>query len=98
VRFGSLFSLIYLVVGVLVAAGVLGSTDYFADVNGLLGILEVILVILLWPLVLLGVDINLGGGVDVDLDVGDDGSAGGGEGGGGKEGDVGNSGGGGKGK
>lgn len=85
---GGLFSTIYIVVGVLVGVGVIGGTNHFADVEGLLGILEAILVVLIWPLVLFGVDINLGGG-DLNVNVeseggGSEGGNGGGGGGGGK--------------
>jgi len=67
-RFG-LFFLVYIVVGLLVAGGVIGNEDsYFSSLNNLEEIIEMVLAVLLWPLVLLGVDIN----------IGDDGSGGGG--------------------
>jgi hypothetical protein len=67
-RFG-LFFLIYVVVGLLVAGGIIGNEDsYFSGLDNLEEIIEMVLAVLLWPLVLLGVDINLG----------DDGSGGGG--------------------
>jgi hypothetical protein len=52
-----IITLIYLVVGVLVAA----SKDYFGDVSGIFDLVNILLAILLWPLVLLGVDFDLGG-------------------------------------
>jgi len=62
VRFGALF-LVYIVVGLLVAGGVLGDErNYFSDIDNLEEIVEMLLAILLWPLVLLDVAINLGDG------------------------------------
>lgn len=61
-RFG-LFLVIYVAVGVLVAAGVLGDEgNYFSELGNLEGIVEMLLAVLLWPLVLLDVNINIGGG------------------------------------
>jgi hypothetical protein len=45
----------YLVIGVLVAA----AKDYLGDIGGLSEIVNLLLAIVLWPLVLLGVDFNL---------------------------------------
>jgi len=62
-RFGLIF-LLYLVVGVLVAAGILGSEgNYFSGLSSLEEIAEMVLAVLLWPLLLLDVigDINIGG-------------------------------------
>ena len=53
-RIGSL-GLIYLVIGIIVAA----THDYFDRVGSVLRIIEALLAVLLWPLVLLGIDINL---------------------------------------
>jgi len=62
VRFGALF-LVYIVVGLLVAGGVLGDErNYFSDIDNLEEIVEMLLAILLWPLVLLDVAVNLGEG------------------------------------
>lgn len=47
--------LVYLAIGVAVAA----SKDYLGDVGSIGDILNLLLAILLWPLVLLGVDFNL---------------------------------------
>ena len=52
-----IITLIYLVVGVIVAA----SKDYFGDVSGVFDLVNILLAIVLWPLVLLGVDFDLGG-------------------------------------
>lgn len=52
-----IITLIYLVVGVLVAA----AKDYFGDVSGLFDLVNILLAIVLWPLVLLGVEFDLGG-------------------------------------
>jgi len=74
------FLLLYLVVGVLVAAGILGSEDsYFSGLSNLEEFVEMVLAVLLWPLVLLDVNINIG-----DINIG-----GGDSGGGGSEGAVG---------
>ncbi len=53
-RIGPL-GLLYLVIGVIVAA----INDYFDNVGSVIRILEAFLAVLLWPLVLVGVDINL---------------------------------------
>ena len=52
-----IITVIYLVVGVLVAA----TKDYFGGVDGVFDLVNILLAIVLWPLVLLGVDFNLGG-------------------------------------
>jgi hypothetical protein len=51
----NLIWIVYLIVGVVVAAG----DDYFKDVDKLVEVLEAALAVLLWPLLLFGVDINL---------------------------------------
>jgi hypothetical protein len=61
--------LAYLVIGVIVAA----AKDYLGDVGSLGDIINLILAIVLWPLVLVGVDFN--------LKIGDDGNGNGGGGG-----------------
>jgi len=66
-----LFFLLYLVVGVLVAAGIIGSEgSYFSGLSNLEEIAEMVLAILLWPLVLLDVNINIG---DINIGGGDSG-------------------------
>ena len=57
----SLFVIAYLVVGVLVAAGVIGNDNYFNHLNTLKELADAALAVLLWPLVLLGVNFNIGG-------------------------------------
>src|ERR671918_2304589 len=54
--------IVYLVIGVVVAA----VRDYLGDVGSIGDIVNLLLAVLLWPLVLLGVDFNLdiGGGKD----------------------------------
>lgn len=51
----SIGSVIYLVIGVVVAAG----RDHLDQINNLSDFFSAALAILLWPLILLGVDINL---------------------------------------
>jgi len=85
-RFGLIF-LLYLVVGVLVAAGILGSEgNYFSGLSDLEEIAEMVLAVLLWPLLLLNVigDINIGGGDSGGGDKGGDRGGSGGADGGGK--------------
>lgn len=61
-RFG-LFSVLYIVIGVLVAAGIIGDeANYFSNLDDLEAIIEMLLAVLLWPLVLLGVSLDIGGG------------------------------------
>jgi hypothetical protein len=76
-RIGGIF--LYLVIGILVAASVIGrERNYFSELDNLEEIGEMIIAVLVWPLVLLDVNINLGG-----VDSGGQGS-GKGDGGGGK--------------
>jgi hypothetical protein len=51
----SIISIVYLVVGLVVAS----SHDYLVTLNALMPILSAVLAVLLWPLVLLGVDLHL---------------------------------------
>jgi hypothetical protein len=51
----SLVSLVYLVVGLVVAS----SRAFFGNLNALMRILSAVLAVVLWPLVLLGVDLHL---------------------------------------
>lgn len=46
---------IYIIAGVVVAA----IEDYFENLDTLKGVLEAIIAVLIWPLILLGVDINI---------------------------------------
>ncbi len=61
-----IIAIVYLLIGLVVAA----NKDYLGDVNSLADIINMLLAILLWPLVLLGVDFNLdfGGGDKDDKD------------------------------
>jgi hypothetical protein len=49
------FGGIYVIAGVVVAA----IKDYFENIDTLKGVLEAVIAVLIWPLVLLGVDINI---------------------------------------
>ena len=51
----NLLWIVYLVIGVIVAA----DENYFENVDKLLEVLEALLAVILWPLLLFGVDINL---------------------------------------
>jgi len=52
---GRLIPIVYLVVGVLIAS----QNAYFTTINTLPGVINAVLAILLWPLVLFGVDMHL---------------------------------------
>jgi hypothetical protein len=54
--------LVYLVIGVVVAA----AQDYLGDIGSLGDVINLILAILLWPLLLVGVDFNVRIGNDGD--------------------------------
>lgn len=57
----SLLFVIYIVVGVLVAAGIIGDEgNYFSHLNSLEEVLNMLLAVILWPLVLLGVNFSIG--------------------------------------
>jgi predicted transporter len=51
----SFLALVYLVIGVAVAA----THDYFEKLNTLRLLLSALLAVLLWPLVLLGIDLHI---------------------------------------
>ena len=53
--FSSIVGVIYLVIGLIVAS----SHAFFAQLNAVTPILSAILAVLLWPLILLGVDLHL---------------------------------------
>jgi len=62
VRFG-LVSVLYIVIGVLVAAGIIGDEgNFFSNLDNIEAIVEMLLAVILWPLVLLGVSLDIGGG------------------------------------
>ena len=54
-RFSSIVGIVYLVIGLIVASG----HAFFANLDALMPILSAILAVLLWPLVILGVDLHL---------------------------------------
>ncbi|HZA27227.1 MAG TPA: hypothetical protein VE915_06215 [Actinomycetota bacterium] len=56
VGLSGLLTLVYLAIGVWVAA----TRDYFDQLRGVRAIVSLILAVVLWPLVLLGVDLRLG--------------------------------------
>ena len=70
-RRGGLIFLLYLLIGIIVAI----TQGYFRNLGNVSSILELLVAIVLWPLILFGVDINIGG-------VGDGNGGGGGNGGG----------------
>lgn len=51
----SLFALVYVIVGVAIAA----SHHYFDHINGWRGVLSAVLAAFLWPLILLGIDLHV---------------------------------------
>ena len=51
----SLFGLVYVGVGVAIAA----SHHYFQNVHGWRGVLSAIFAVFLWPLILLGIDLHV---------------------------------------
>ena len=56
VGLSGLLTLVYLALGVWVAT----TRDYFDGLRGVRAIISLILAVVLWPLVLLGVDLHLG--------------------------------------
>ena len=53
----SFLGIVYLIVGVVVAA----NRDYLQDLDRIKEIISAVLAILLWPLVLVGIDLNIRG-------------------------------------
>jgi hypothetical protein len=51
----SIITVVYLVVGLVVAS----SHAYLANINTLMPIISAVLAVLLWPLILVGVDLHL---------------------------------------
>jgi hypothetical protein len=70
-RRGGLIIALYLIVGIIVAV----ARGYFENIGNISSVLELLVAIVLWPLILFGVDINIGG-------VGNGNGGGGGNGGG----------------
>ena len=56
-RLGLVIFIVYIVIGVFVARG----DGYFRGIDDLQSIVSAVLGVLLWPLVLLGVDLHIGG-------------------------------------
>jgi hypothetical protein len=56
-RRGGLILALYLIVGIIVAI----ARGYFQDIGNISSVLELLIAIVLWPLILFGVDINIGG-------------------------------------
>jgi Mn2+/Fe2+ NRAMP family transporter len=54
-RFSSIVGIVYIVIGLFVASG----HAFFAHLNAVMPILSAILAVVLWPLVLLGVNLHL---------------------------------------
>jgi hypothetical protein len=50
-----LLGVIYLVIGVVVAS----SHHYFTNINGVRGVVSAVLAIVLWPLILLGINLHI---------------------------------------
>lgn len=74
----SLPVVIYIIVGVLVAAGIIGDNgNYFSGMNTIEEVANMLLAVLLWPLVLLGIDFNIGGNGGADSKSAAGGSGGG---------------------
>jgi hypothetical protein len=57
-RLGGVIVLIYIVVGVIVAA----MNEYLQNLGNITSVLELIVAVVAWPLVLAGIDINFAGG------------------------------------
>ena len=72
-RMGGIILIAYLAIGVVVAA----TQGYFGNLGNISGILEAIVAVVIWPLLLLGIDFDFGGV------GGGGGNGGGGNGGGG---------------
>jgi len=54
-RLGGVMFLVYIIIGLIVAAG----HDYFEQLDALKPIVSVVLAVLLWPLVLFGINLHL---------------------------------------
>lgn len=54
-RVNSLLGLVYLVIGIIVAS----THDYFKNIDTAKRVLSAVLAVILWPLVLLGVDLHI---------------------------------------
>lgn len=61
-RMGGIFGLIYLIIGAVIAA----NQGYFSGIGQFGDVLEAVVAVLIWPVLLFGVDINISGGPRVD--------------------------------
>jgi len=52
---GGLLTIVYVVIGAFVAA----ANKYFSDVGTIEGVASAVIAILLWPLILIGIDIRI---------------------------------------
>lgn len=57
-----IISLIYVVIGIVIAA----NQGYFSGIGQLGDVLEAVIAVLIWPVLLFGVDINISGGPRVE--------------------------------
>jgi hypothetical protein len=57
---------VYLVIGLVVAS----NNDYLANLNDLSAIISALLAVVLWPLVILGIDLHIGDVQGVDIKKG----------------------------
>ncbi len=55
--------IVYLAIGLVVAS----SNNYLGNLNDLSAVISALLAVLLWPLVLLGIDLHIGGIPNVDI-------------------------------
>ena len=55
--------IVYLAVGLVIAS----SNNYLGNLNDLSAVVSALLAVLLWPLVLLGIDLHIGGIPNVDI-------------------------------
>ncbi len=58
--------IVYLAIGLVVAS----NNDYLTSLNDLSAIISALLAVLLWPLVLLGINLHIGGVPKVDIKKG----------------------------
>ena len=54
-RFGSILGVIYLVIGIVVA----NSKNYFENLDNVKPLISAVLAVILWPLLLLGVNLHI---------------------------------------
>lgn len=59
---GGLLSIVYIVIGVVIAA----AQNYFSGIGQFGDVVEAVLAVVIWPVLLFGVDINISGGPRLD--------------------------------